>query len=85
MSTMASTGEEDSELSPTSPVEESDALTVQEPEPAPGIDGIPVRCKSYSFRAITVRLTSITRVRRESIYTLIHELLLIDRLPFEQG
>ncbi|KAA1474722.1 PSS-domain-containing protein [Dentipellis sp. KUC8613] len=37
--------EEDAELSPTSPVEESDAAiqSAPEPEPQPGVDGIPVR------------------------------------------
>jgi hypothetical protein len=33
------------DLSPTSPVEESDLLSLVEQEPKPGLDGAPVHCK----------------------------------------
>ena len=39
--------EEEAELSPTSPVEESEAPGEPEPEPEPGLNGVPVRCESF--------------------------------------
>ena len=43
---MASTQEENPDLSPTSPGEESDAILSpqQEVEPVPRLNGVPVRC-----------------------------------------
>lgn len=45
---MAHVSEDNDELSPTSPVEESDTLFVGdlEPEPEPGVNGTPVHCES---------------------------------------
>jgi len=40
---MANTPEQDPNLSPTSPGEESDVVIVTEPEPIPGLNGVPVR------------------------------------------
>lgn len=57
-STMASR-HDDAELSPISPGEDSDVpVVVQEPEPAPGLDGIPVRCElQNSSRQRSFKLT----------------------------
>lgn len=40
--------ENNPDLSPTSPVEESDTAPVPEPEPKPGLHGVPVRCEYLS-------------------------------------
>lgn len=54
---MSLSQEEEPDLSPTSPVEDSEdaALSpVQEPEPAPGLHGNPVRCMYSLYLRIPV-------------------------------
>lgn len=45
-------GENNPDLSPTSPAEDSDTAPVPEPEPRPGLHGAPVRCKFRPERSI---------------------------------
>lgn len=62
---MTSVKEDNPDLSPTSPVDDSDAVLspVPEPEPIPGLNGVPVRCKWLSYGIIrTYRLNKYYRL-----------------------